>query len=283
MEALQGSLPQLPHTKFEPDTDKIKRRLNNGGVYPTPKIVHTIRKKEIQRHNRKLNRLAKTDPSSPPLSQSQKQALADETHFQTLKREYRDLTKAVKAKTGDGESMVGRPWEGIERIGFRELASTSAEYGGEKLKKEELKALREMFEARKLEDLKWVLDDDIELTEDWLDGENRVWDPAKRRRRGEGEVIQFLVDRLSATEFSMKDWKLSKMMKQSGLQFTEGQMLKILGGLGAKGCWKHSLAVVEWVYNDKGNKHCKSREISTYTLMLLPTIALQLHLVKLVF
>ncbi|VVA23388.1 PREDICTED: pentatricopeptide [Prunus dulcis] len=269
METLQGSLPQLPHTKFEPDTDKIKRRLNNGGVYPTPKIVHTIRKKEIQKHNRKLNRLAKADPSSPPLSQSQKQALADETHFQTLKHEYRDFTKAVKAKTGDGESMVGRPWEGIERIGFRELASTSAEYVGEKLKKEELKALREMFEARKLDDLKWVLDDDIGLKEDWMDGENRVWDPAKRRRRGEGEVIQFLVDRLSATEFSMKDWKLSKMMKQSGLQFTEGQMLKILGGLGAKGCWKHSVAVVEWVYNDKGNKHCKSRFVYTKLLAIL--------------
>lgn len=65
--------------------------------------------------------------------------------------------------------------------------------------------------------------------------------------------------RLSATEFSMKDWKLSKMMKQSGLQFTEGQMLKILGGLGANGCWKHAMTVVEWAYNDKGNKHCKSR------------------------
>lgn len=91
--------------------------------------------------------------------------------------------------------MVGRPWEGIERIGFRELASTSAEYGGEKLKKEELNALREMFEARKLEELKWVLDDDIEMKEEWFNGEDRVWDPSKRRRRGEGEVIQFLVDR----------------------------------------------------------------------------------------
>jgi len=91
--------------------------------------------------------------------------------------------------------MVGRPWEGIERIGFRELASTSAEYRGEKLKREELNALREMFEARKLEELKWVLDDDIEMKEEWFNGEDRVWDPSKRRRRGEGEVIHFLVDR----------------------------------------------------------------------------------------
>lgn len=86
------------------------------------------------------------------------------------------------------------PWESVEKIGFRELASTSVEYGGEKLKKEELKALREMFEARKREELKWVLDDDIELKDEWFGDENRVWDPSKRRR-GEGEVIQFLVDR----------------------------------------------------------------------------------------
>lgn len=57
----------------------------------------------------------------------------------------------------------------------------------------------------------------------------------------------------------MRDWKLSRMMKQSGLQFTEGQLLKILNGLGATKCWKQALSVVEWVYNDKGNIHCKSR------------------------
>lgn len=163
---------------------------------------------------------------------------------------------------------VGRPWESVEKIGFRELASTSVEYGGEKLKKEELKALREMFEARKREELKWVLDDDIELKDEWFGDENRVWDPAERRR-GEGEVIQFLVDRLSATEFSMKDWKLSKMMKQSGLQFTEGQLLKILNGLGAKKCWKQALSVVEWVYKDKGNINCKSRFVYTKLLAIL--------------
>ncbi|KAM3014598.1 hypothetical protein FF2_027279 [Malus domestica] len=268
MEALQASLRQVPHTQFEPDTDKIKRSLTKKGVHPTPKILHTVRKKEIQKHNRKLNRLAEAD-SSPPFSQTQKQALAEETHFRTLKREFRDFTKAVKAKSGGEEFMVGRPWEGIERIGFRELASTSAEYGGEKLKKEELNALREMFEARKLEELKWVLDDDIEMKEEWFNGEDRVWDPSKRRRRGEGEVIQFLVDRLSSTEFSARDWKLSKMMKQSGLQFTEGQTLKILGGLGAKGCWKQALSVLDWAYNDKGNKHYKSRFVYTKLLAVL--------------
>ena len=49
------------------------------------------------------------------------------------------------------------------------------------------------------------------------------------------------------------------MMKQSGLQFTEKQLLKIVGGLGNKGQWKQALSAVEWVYNDKENKRYKSR------------------------
>ena len=57
----------------------------------------------------------------------------------------------------------------------------------------------------------------------------------------------------------MRDWKFSRMMIQSGLQFNEGQLLKILDALGAKGCWKQALSVVEWVYNLKSHSHSKSR------------------------
>ena len=57
----------------------------------------------------------------------------------------------------------------------------------------------------------------------------------------------------------MRDWKLSRMMKQSGLEFNERQVLKVLNGLGAKKCWKQAMAVVEWVYKDRGNKQGKSR------------------------
>lgn len=86
------------------------------------------------------------------------------------------------------------PWEGVERIGFRELASGGGEYGGEKLKREELKKLREMFETRKREEMKWVLEDDVEMNEEWFDEGSKVWDPAKRRR-SEREVVEFLVER----------------------------------------------------------------------------------------
>lgn len=49
-------------------------------------------------------------------------------------------------------------------------------------------------------------------------------------------------------------------MKQSGLEFTEGQVLRIVEGLGAKGCWKQALSVVEWLYDDnKETRQHKSR------------------------
>lgn len=193
MEALQGG-HQIPPSQFEPDVDKIRRKLIKKSVYPTPKIIHTLRKKEIQKHTRKLKRLSDR-ATYPPLTESQRQALDEEFHFQTLKREFKDFTKAVKAKTGSaGALMVGMPWERLERVGFRELASASAEYKGENLKKEELRELKEMFESRKRQELQWVLDDDIEIKEEWLDGEQRVWDPLKRRR-SEVEAIRFLVDR----------------------------------------------------------------------------------------
>ncbi|KAM4128225.1 hypothetical protein ACJW30_02G150500 [Castanea mollissima] len=268
MEAVHGS-PSLPTPKFEPDTDKIKRKLIQQGVHPTPKIVHILRKKQIQKNNRKLNRLSKQS-QTPPLSESEKQALEEETHFQTIKHEYKEFTKAIKAETRESTValMVGKPWERLERVGLREVSSESTEYSGGKLKKEKLRELREMFEERKLVELQWVLDDDILIKEEWLDGENRMWNPANRRRN-EAEVIRFLVERLSAREITMRDWKFSRMMKQSGLQFTEKQLLKIVGGLGNKGQWKQALSAVEWVYNDKEHKRYKSRFVYTKLLAVL--------------
>lgn len=179
--------------------------------------------------------------------------------------------------------MVGRPWESLESV---EVAKLSAEYGGEKLKREELLELGRMFESRKRDELRWALDDDVEVKEEWLDGEKTRWDPSKRRR-SEVEVIRFLVDRfvlqnfllvfemirflvdriffffffrLCGTKLGRRDWKLRRIMKQSGLEFTEGQVLRIVEGLGAKGCWKQALSVVEWLYDDnKETRQHKSR------------------------
>lgn len=90
--------------------------------------------------------------------------------------------------------MVGRPWERLERVNFNELTGVRTGYNRDSLKKESLRELRKLFETRKLEELEWALDDDVELKEEWLQSENGQYDAVKRRR-GDGEVIRFLVDR----------------------------------------------------------------------------------------
>ncbi|KAF2295572.1 hypothetical protein GH714_033221 [Hevea brasiliensis] len=205
---------------------------------------------------------------SPPLTTPQKQALAEESHFQTLKREYRCFTKAIKTETRSGSSglLVGRPWESIERARLREFASGNKEFNGPKLKTENLRELKEIFE----DGLTWVLDNDIEIEDDgWLRSENkREFDPFKRRRN-DREAIRFLVNRLSSREVTLRDWKLARIMKQSGLRFSEGQLLKIVEELGEKGKWEQAMVVVKWVYNDKDRRDCKSRFVYTKLLSVL--------------
>ncbi|KAF4375149.1 hypothetical protein F8388_017295 [Cannabis sativa] len=259
MEALSG-VPRIPLRKFEPDTDKIKRNLLEKGVQPTPKVIHTLRKKEIQKHNRKLNKTQTDQAPPPPLH------LTEESHFKTLKREYMDFNKEVNSKMG--VPTVGNPWERLDSLRLRELAGATTEYAGEKLRREELRELGRVFEARKRDELRWVLEDDLEISEEVLNGEKKVWDPLKRRR-GEVEVIQFLVDRLSSTKLAIKDWKLSRIMKQSGLAFTEPQLLRIVDGLGAKRCWQTAMSVVEWVYEDKERGRNKSRFAYTKLMAVL--------------
>lgn len=90
--------------------------------------------------------------------------------------------------------MVGKPWERVDRIGLREIASGSKEYGGQKLKTEHLRELGELFDKRRRDELRWILDDDMEVEEGWLDKERPRWEPVKRLR-SEADAIRFLIDR----------------------------------------------------------------------------------------
>ncbi|KAI6695105.1 hypothetical protein NL676_022815 [Syzygium grande] len=271
MEASPGfSRPPPPPPKFQPDTEKIKRKLLQDGIFPTPRIVHNVRKKAIQKHNRRQDRLAQ-QAQGPLFSETQKRELAEESDFQRLRQEYREFNKAVRARSekSDGGLMVGVPWEGMERLRLREIAGGSEGSGGSKLKRESLRELGEMFEERRREELQWVLDDDIELEGIVLESEGSTWDPVKRKTRTEDEAIAFLVKRLGAKEIEWKDWKFSRMMKLSGLQFMEKQLLKILRGLGNDGHWKQAIAVVEWVYHDKERRRWRSRFVYTKLLAVL--------------
>ncbi|KAD4888248.1 hypothetical protein E3N88_20321 [Mikania micrantha] len=252
--------PRPPLPSHQPDTEPIKRNLLKKGVTPTPKIIHTLRKKQIQKSNRRR---------PPPADQSPSQE--QEAQFQILKDEFKTFNRAiVKANKSKQSSLVGKPWERLERTELMEYASANQEFvGGDNLKYEHLDELSEFIEKER-DKFKWIMEDDIELEDGLLENKsgNSNWVPPKRKV-SDAEAIRFLVDRLSGTEVSMKSWKFSRMMKQSELQFTEDQLLKIVAGLGNKGQWRHALSVVKWVYNSKEHRRFKSRFVYTKLLSVL--------------
>lgn len=76
--------------------------------------------------------------------------------------------------------------------------------------------------------------------------------------------------RLSFGDLSISDWKFSRLMNQSGIQFTERNLLRIVGGLGTRGHWRHALSIVEWVYKGRDSKHYKSRQVKDSFILTLP-------------
>lgn len=262
MEASTGP-PHLPTPSPAIDVGKLKQNLLQKGVDPTPKIIHTLRKKELQKFNRRLAKQAAKQP--PPLTETQKQTLAEESYFQAVKSEYKTFKKEVNAK--NDERIVGRPWETIEKLKLQELSSESKVYSGDKLNSERLWELSDIIESER-DKFSWLLDNDVEIKQGWFDNERPNWD-YRQRRRGEAETIRFIIDRLSGTELGVKDYKFSKLMKHSGLQYTEEQMLRLVEGLGEKGQWRHALSVVHWVYNSKERRRSKSRFVYTKLLAVL--------------
>ncbi|CAN4083032.1 unnamed protein product [Withania somnifera] len=229
MEASTGP-PRLPSSSSSIDVGKLKKKLLQKGVDTTPKIIHTLRKKELQRFNR---RLAK---QPPPLTETQTQTVAKESYFQAVKSE-----------------IVGRPWERIEKLKLQELFSESKLHSGDKLNSEHLWELSDIIESER-DKFSWLLDNDVEIKQGCFDNERASWDSRQRH---------------CGTELGVKDYKFSKLMKHSGLQYTEEQMLRLVEGLGEKGQWRHALSVVHWVYNSKEHRRSKSRFVYTELLAVL--------------
>ncbi|KAK9109757.1 hypothetical protein Sjap_017817 [Stephania japonica] len=173
--------------------------------------------------------------------------------------------------------MVGKPWEGLGRVHLRELSTNGREYLGEKkLKGEHLVELSEIL----LERNRWLLEDDIEEGE-WMENRGeKQFTPPPKRGVGEGSAIRFIVKssfrynwvyvvRLSDKDLSSRDWKFARLMKQSEIQFTERNLMKIVGDLGSLGSWRQAMSVVEWVYSRDEYKHRKSRFVYTKLLAVL--------------
>ncbi|KAK9135270.1 hypothetical protein Syun_014600 [Stephania yunnanensis] len=266
--------PGIPTLSLQPNTETIKRRLIRKGVFPTQKIVHTLRKKEIQKSLRKSKKIAEKSPAKP-LSELQKQILAEEAEFQAITEEYRAIGEELNVgiEGGDGRAetmkMVGKPWEGLGRVQLRELSTNGTEYLGEtKLKGEHLVELSEILLERNRDGHRWLLDDDIEEGE-WMENRGQKQFTPRKRGVGDGSAIRFIVRRLSDKDTSSRDWKFARLMKQSEIQFTERNLMKIVGDLGALGSWRQAMSVVEWVYGRDEYKHRKSRFVYTKLLAVL--------------
>ncbi|KAL9258567.1 Pentatricopeptide repeat-containing protein [Drosera capensis] len=239
--ARAAGIPPLPPVSGDPLAEKIKRSLIKKGLpNPTPKIIHRVRKKHLQNQLRKSKKLAAATPQPPPPDPL-------EVEFDTISREYKSFMG------------VRLPWEGLGRDKLRELKGGERDLGG-------LRELGRVFVERGLAGS--LLDDDIELEEGVLE-EGGKEGGGRRRRGGEAGAIQFLVDRLSASEFTWKDWKFGRMLKQSELQFTEAQLLKILDRLAKKEKWRQAMDVVQWVYSIQEQNICKSRSVYTKVLAVL--------------
>lgn len=188
MEASTGP-PRFPSPSPSINVDKLKQKLLQNGVDPTPKIIHTLRKKQLQKFNRRLAKKAAKEPE--PLTETQTQALTEESYFQAVKSEYKSFNKEVNAK--NDVKMVGRPWERIEKLKLQELSSESKVYSGDKLNSEHLWELSDIIESER-DKFSWLLDYGVEIKQGWFDNESDNWDYT-RRRRGEAETIRFVIDR----------------------------------------------------------------------------------------
>ncbi|VFQ82407.1 unnamed protein product [Cuscuta campestris] len=262
MEVSAGA-PRPPLQPEKPDVERIKQKLLKNGVVPTPKIIHNICKKHRQKVNRRAAKQAAKEP--PPLTDAQKQTLEEEFHFQTIKSEYRSFLGAVNAKN-EGK-LIGRPWERLDKLQLQVLSRENMQHSGDSLRGEPLRELRDIIECER-EKYGWILDEDVEIEEGWSDNQRSNWVPPKFKG-SEPEAIRFLIDKLSGTEMSAKNYKFSRLMKYTGLQFTERQMLRLVEGLGDRGEWRHALSVVKWVYDSKEHIHYKSRFVYTKLLAVL--------------
>ncbi|XP_031483069.1 pentatricopeptide repeat-containing protein At5g67570, chloroplastic [Nymphaea colorata] len=247
--------------QFQPNTEKLRRRLLRRGVTPTPKILHALSKKELQKFRRRSNKKEK----QPAEASSVSVADAEESRFRDALEEYRMVMREVKGGEKDekGGGLVrvsGKPWEGGIQL-LRDSLEFGKEDVGERLKEEHLEELRGILAQRNRDSLSWLLDDDM--------GEAGGSEPTYRRRVGGNERIQWLVKRLSAMDLRKRDWKFSRLMIQSRLVFSEVHLLRIIQGLGKNGKWEQALSVVEWVYSNEEYKHYKSRYVYTKLLAIL--------------
>lgn len=189
---LAVALPRADGRSLEPNTEALKQRLLRRGVFPTPKIIRTLRKKEVQKALRRSKKQVRDD-ENPPLSEAQRQLAEEEALFRTISSEYRALKEEFR-KRDEGtpaSPVVGKPWERSRGVDPARLAGASVEHVGGRLKSEHLAELVDMLRERNSGDLHLLLDDDVEE----LSAEERGTMFLPNRLNGEEDKIRFIVSR----------------------------------------------------------------------------------------
>ncbi|TVU46456.1 hypothetical protein EJB05_05997, partial [Eragrostis curvula] len=243
-----GAKPSPPPSRRPrpaPTTETLRRRLLRKGVSPNPKILHALRKKEAHkalRRARKDTAAAAAAPSDEALDTED-----EEARFRAAAAEYR--------------ALMGRPWDGAAR-------GVAPSRGGGLGDGEGLEGLKDMLAARRGDGFRWLLDDDLEA--EAVPGKQRSPPADWKADAGDEERrIEWLVTRLNEDDLTLRDWRLTRMMRKADLLYNEDNLLKILNGLEARGNWRQALSVTEWVYNENNYRHRKSRFVYTKLLSIL--------------
>lgn len=118
------------------------------------------------------------------MTDAQKQALAEDEHFRTIRAEYCEFRRDLIRR---------RPWEKEKNVvDLNNVLGSGEEVG---LRGEHLEELREMFKERNRVKFQWLLDDDLE--EDVSGGEKSYRDSIKLKKRamGDEQKIKLIVKR----------------------------------------------------------------------------------------
>ncbi|PKA58181.1 Pentatricopeptide repeat-containing protein [Apostasia shenzhenica] len=253
---------------FEPNTEAIKQRLLRKGVDPTPKILHTLRKKEIQKHIRRSKKQAKREEAHT-LTESQKNLLEEEALFRSAAAEYRALRAELGWKSQPAPALVGSPWKKLSGAYMAGLGSESKVLTGQKLKAEHLEELRMLLAERNEEAMKCFLDDD-DVEKIGVGEQIRIRRSPSIERMTDDEKIKLLTRRFVYTKLlsvlgkerrPLEALKIFSEMREDGLIYPDmAAYHSISVTLGQAGLVEKLIHIIECMRQKPSKNLKKSRD-----------------------
>ncbi|KAH9307813.1 hypothetical protein KI387_035724, partial [Taxus chinensis] len=131
--------------KIEVDTEKFKRRLIKKGFMPTPKVIHKLKKKEIQKIKRKAKKNTENEP--PPRV---KKIMEEEALFEKACREYEMLMAELEDReegfsASDGKSTEDEFSAGVGKFAEENYSVSDGNFTEEDFLSSDRKFIEEEF------------------------------------------------------------------------------------------------------------------------------------------